>query len=429
MEVLFDKPTSLAGQLQVPGSKSYTHRAYLTAALLGGGQVKHPLQSEDTSATRLVLQGFNCEFSETENGLEITKSGGKLIRTDRFLAGESGTLLRFLLPVCTVCPGPEKVTITGRGTLEERSNKVVINSVKENGFEIKASGENATVPITCFPGQDLPDIPVKVAASTTSQLLSGWLLALAASGGGEIKLTTSLVSAPYVEMTAEVLSAAGVEVSSSDESYYKVQPKNICELDYTVPGDYSAAAFLIVGGALAGDRIKLKGLHSDSRQADSQIVEFITELGAEIQREEDALVVEGPFQPPGFEIDASDCPDLVPILTVLGSQATEPVTITNIGHLANKESDRLNTTCRELEKIGLKITAGEDKIKIAPNRSELHSDPVTLKAHNDHRLAMAFSILGICRGNVKITGAEAVSKSYPDFFTDMADLNAKFQQK
>ena len=429
MEVVFSNKSSLQGRLRVPGSKSYTHRAYLTAALLEGGKISHPLECDDTRATRLCLQGFNCEFRTTESGLEIRKNGGDLIRTDRFLAGESGTLLRFLLPVCTVGSGPEEVTISGRGSLKKRSNKIIVASIRENGFQIQATGEEATVPITCYPGQKLHQTPVRVDASTTSQLLSGWLLALAAAGGGEAEVKDRLVSAPYVDMTAEVLREAGVTVEEHDDKNYEVQPEQVCPLEYDVPGDYSAAAFFIAGAALAGDKVKLAGLRRKGRQADRRIVEIMSNLGADVQWEGEELVIEGPIQPSGFEVDASDCPDLVPVLAVVGSQASSAVKIKNISHLTNKESDRINMTCRELAKTGLKIIPGEDEININPSASRLHNDHVRLEAHNDHRLAMAFSILGICRGNLTVTGAESISKSYPDFYKDLASLEANFQKK
>jgi 3-phosphoshikimate 1-carboxyvinyltransferase len=312
--------------------------------------------------------------------------------------------------------------------LKERSNKIIIDSLQKNGFKIEATGPEKTVPLTCYPGQSLPVKPISVAAHTTSQFLSGWLLALAAVGSGEIELSTPLVSAPYVDMTCRVLEEAGVQVNQPSPGSYSVDASNREELDYAVPADYSSAAFFIVGASLTNSSVVLKGLDPDDVQGDRRIVDIIFDLGGNVKWTADGLAISGPFKPSGFEIDAADCPDLVPILTVLASRASGPVRLFNIEHLANKESDRINMTCRELKKTGLDIRPGSDCIEINPRNSNFHSGEVILNAHNDHRLAMAFSILGLCRGNIIVQEAQCVAKSYPGFYEDLLDFGAAFEK-
>ncbi len=412
----------------MPGSKSYTHRAYLISALLAGGRVKHPLCSEDTNATRELLKGFNCNVKEIESGYRIEKKEGLQISGEFFQVGESGTLLRFLIPICTVCEGSGELRIEGSGSLKERSNKIIIDSLQKNDFKIEATGPEKTVPLICYPGQSLPEKPISVAAHTTSQFLSGWLLALAAVGGGEIELSTPLVSAPYVDMTCRVLAEAGAQVNQSSPGRYSVDASGSRELNYLIPADYSSAAFFVVGASLTNSSVVLQGLDPDDVQGDRRIVDIISDLGGNVKWTADGLAISGPFKPAGFEVDAADCPDLVPVLAVLASRASGPVKLFNIEHLANKESDRINMTCRELKKIGLDIRPGSDCIEINPQNSKFHSGEVILKAHNDHRLAMAFSILGLCRGNITVQGAQCVAKSYPEFYEDLLGFGATFEK-
>lgn len=428
MKVRFESPSELTGSLRVPASKSYTHRAYLTALLSGGGRVGRPLASEDTDATLGCLERFEGQVRHEADAVTVEAGLPPRIETDRFEVGESGTLLRFLVPLCTVCEGPDRVVLEGRGTLKDRSNRSVVASMREAGFRIEADNEAATVPLTCFPNQPLPDEPVPVSGRTTSQIVSGWLLGLAAAGGGRLRLQDELVSAPYVEMTARVLRRAGIEVTR-EEAMFTVDPSRRTSLEYTVPGDYSSAAFLLVGAATAGREVHLHGLDPEDPQADRRIVDLLRRVGVEAawtEEDEPALRVHGPTRPEGFRLDAVDCPDLVPVLAVLGCAGSGTATLTNLGHLTNKESDRLHATARELRRAGVNVETGEERMVVHPDGGN-PDRPVTLDAHGDHRLAMAFSVLGLRRGNLVVDGAECVAKSYPGFFGDLRALGARFE--
>ncbi len=377
------------------------------------------------------MRGFSGRLEEDEAQVRWEPSPALRISSSHFDVGESGTLLRFLIPVCTVLPGPEELRLRGRGSLKTRSNREVLESVRSNDLEVRGTGEDETVPVICRPGQSLPSSPVRVAASSTSQLLSGWLLALSGAGGGRLRLTTSLVSAPYVTMTERVLKRAGVEVRRPAEDRFRVRTDEVRPLDYEVPGDYSSAAFFMVGAALTPGTLRLRGLVEDDVQADRRIVSILGDLGVQAGWEADGaggcthLRVEGPARPDGFEVDASDCPDLVPILSVLGCFAEGPVRLTNIAHLTNKESDRIRRTAGELRKLGMRVETSGSRLVLDPGGG-FRSGAVTLDAHNDHRLAMSFSILGAVRGDVRVSGIECVAKSYPDFYEDLEKLGVAF---
>lgn len=409
----------------MPGSKSYTHRAYLTAATQSGGDIKHPLRSEDTEATRRVLDGFNVSVSNQPDVVSVRADSSPTITTDRFNAGESGTLFRFLIPICSLLPGPEEVVIGAEGSLRERTHHEVVESMRENGLRVEYVDEEGTPPIRCFPGQSLDSNEMQLKATTTSQHVSGSLIAVAATGGGAIQVTSDLVSAPYVTMTARVLEESGVTVNRPDANLFEINADWQTQLDYTVPGDYSSAAFLLSGAVLTGGELTVKGLVEDDVQADRRILPILKSLDAELTWSANQLTIAGGRPLPGFTVDASNCPDLVPILTVIGSFAESDVVIENIAHLANKESDRLNIPCRELGSLGVDATAYDDRIEIDPSPNDY--DGGTVHAHNDHRLAMAFSIFGAVNGGVTVTGADCVAKSYPTFYDDLEQLGVSFE--
>jgi 3-phosphoshikimate 1-carboxyvinyltransferase len=369
---------------------------------------------------------------DTGKAVQITVNEPLRINDDVFFVRESGTLLRFLLPLVSLLPGPDQVNVEGTDTLEKRSNRESVGSLREAGLEVDGTGEEETVPVTLYPGQVIDQQSIPVAAGTTSQLLSGWLITLSAIGGGTLKRTTDLVSAPYVTMTEQVLNEAGVDIEHSGDDVYQVRPGSRPDFDYSVPGDFSSAAFLIVAGCLSDATLTLRGLNPEDPQADRRIISILQELGAELHWKETApglrptLVSKGDFRPEGFEIDASDCPDLVPVLAVLGAISEGESLLKNLSHLKNKESDRLERTAQELRKAGYEVTTTTDSLRI--NGEFDGSNAVALDAHEDHRLAMAFSVLGLIRGGVKVTGADCVTKSYPNFFNDLETLGITFQR-
>lgn len=399
--------------------------------LTGGGVIHHPLYSEDTNATLRALEAFSAEVQhdEQQRQVRITSHPPTSIESQEIFVRESGTLLRFLIPICTVLEGPREVTLVGQDSLRNRSNTEPVDSLRSAGFSVDASGDDATVPITCYPGQQPTEFPVDVACSTTSQYLSGWLLTLAGLGEGKLRRSTELVSAPYVTMTENVLEEAGYRVDHPDEESYLVSRETNRSMDYDVPGDYSSAAFFLVGACLSEGTVTLSGLRPEDPQADRRIVEILDNLGVSLSWvKEDGgsdLRVEGKANVGGFRVDASDCPDLAPILSVLGAFCSGESIIENVGHLTNKESDRINRTAEELRKTGVEVDTTSDRLTVRGTPQALSH--VELCAHGDHRLAMAFSILATHVGNVTVSEAESVKKSYPGFYTDLETLGADFE--
>jgi 3-phosphoshikimate 1-carboxyvinyltransferase len=234
-------------------------------------------------------------------------------------------------------------------------------------------------------------------------------------------------------MTERVLEEAGFSVDHPSDDRYRVKKLGDGSFDYRVPGDYSSAAFLLVGGLITEGELRVKGLRPEDPQADRRIVELLEELEGDIDWGETSrdgwqwLRVRGSFRPSPFDIDASDCPDLVPILAVLGVLSKGDSHIRNVEHLKNKESNRLTGTAEELRKTGHEVRIDRDSLHLGPTRNDGQSgDMIQLDARDDHRLAMAFSILGIVRGNVTVTGAQCVTKSYPEFYEDLRSMGGSF---
>lgn len=400
---------------------------------MGGGTVRNPLTSDDTEATREVLTSFGADVSTEDDQVVVRMKSPLRVRDETILVRESGTLLRFMLPFVSLLPGPSTVELEGRETLTGRSNRESLDSLREAGLLVEGTGSEETVPIRCTPGQSPSKDPIPVACSSTSQLLSGWLITLAALGEGNLQRTTELVSGPYVEMTERVLEEAGVSVSHPSADQYRVDPSGDVSFDYRVPGDYSSAAFLLVGGLMTEGQLRVKGLRPDDPQADRRIVELLRELGGDLEWGETSrdgwqwLSVQGPFRPSAFDIDASNCPDLAPILAVLGVLSEGKSHIRNVKHLKNKESDRLTGTAEELHKAGYDVRTDPDSLHLGSRRNDFQSETrVRMDAREDHRLAMAFSILGLVQGNITVTGADCVTKSYPEFYEDLQAMGGTF---
>jgi len=394
----------------------------LTAALVGGGTV----YSSDTEATVECVRNLSTRIESSEREITIEQDRRPPeIRSTELNANESGTLLRFLIPICSVLGGPSEVILDGRKTLRERTHTEVLETMRSNGFKIDIDHPEDTVPIRCYPGQSIPSEPIRLTARTTSQHVSGWLIALAAGGGGTVVLEGEVVSRPYISMTAEVLRSAGVTVEEDDRRI-RVNPRSVGEFNYRVPGDFSSAAFFLVGGVLTQGSLDVGGLRKDDPQADRRIIEILSDLGAEFHwKSDESMRILPPHGIDGFTLDASDCPDLVPILTVLGSFADDHVRIENIEHLANKESDRLKAPCRELQKLGVDAQPYSDRIEIQPDPGRYRGG--TVESHDDHRIAMALSIFGAVNGNVTVRGTECVDKSYPEFYGDLKGLDVTFE--
>jgi 3-phosphoshikimate 1-carboxyvinyltransferase len=386
------------GVIEMPPSKSIAHRVIICTALSGKKEgISRATASEDTEAT--------ARCAET-----LLDKGDKV-----FDCGESGSTLRFMIPVASLYPG--KKTFVGRGRLMKRPIEPYLDELRRHGLEIYSSGEKITAEGVLRPGVYM------LPGDISSQFITGLLLALPMlDGDSEIRLTSPMVSASYVDVTLDVMSKFGVTAYNDNYARLLIHGKQrYVYSNVQIEADYSQAAFFLVAGAL-GYECECMGLAPFSRQGDSYIVELMEDCGARVRKSRGGGVTVFPcdrIKP--MIIDATHIPDLVPPIAALLTFADGESRIINAGRLRMKESDRLAAVCSELKKLGAKIRAGGDYIVI--NGVKRLAGGV-MNSRNDHRIAMMGAVAAIRSDRpVFIENAECVAKSYPGFWDDFEKRN------
>lgn len=399
-------PQKLTGKVCAPPSKSAAHRALLGAGLAQGvSKISNVSYSQDISATLNAVKSLGAKV-ET-NGSVVEISGickGKKLDDVLIDCNESGSTLRFIIPVALAIGG--EFSVTGRGRLLERPLDDYYKIFDTQGISYKKEEDKIY-----FSGS-LKGGVYELSGNVSSQYITGLLFALPLlDEDSEIVITTPLESVGYINMTLEMLSKYGIEVDASDDlrHFYAKGNQKYKACDLTVEGDYSQAAFYYVANAI-GNEIEICGLDENSTQGDKAILDVINIM--KTQKGERT-------------IDVSQIPDLVPVMAVLATQ-TEGVThIIGAERLRIKESDRLSAITCELNKLGANIEEHEDSITIY-GKTQLYGDVVD--SHNDHRIAMSMAIAAtVADGDVIISGADSVKKSYADFWDVYCSLGGRVE--
>jgi len=416
------KADRLMGSVDAPSSKSYTHRAIIIGSMNGKSTIINPLISEDTRATLKVWGKLGVSYSLTHDG-QLTLKGfkGRPKMPSEIDVHESGTLLRFL--TCVSVLGKSKTTIKGTGTLLKRSNKMIADPLTQLGVIITSSNDDYSLPITIDTRGEIKSSTINVSGNMSSQIISALLIISGSLPNGlRINVTGKMVSRPYIRITLDVLKRAGIVVDY-DENFNWFETKGGQSFrslgEFVVPGDYSNAAFLLVAASLIDSDVRVNNLIKDE-QGDRQIIEILKKMGASVEADEGSVLVKGPSKLHGIDIDCGDIPDLVPAIAPLAVYAEGKTRLFNIGHLKIKESNRIKSITEELTKLGVRVESGNDQITIwksQPRGTEVWS-------HNDHRIAMAMTVIGLKEGNMTIQDSDCISKSYVDFLQDMRSLKA-----
>jgi 3-phosphoshikimate 1-carboxyvinyltransferase len=427
-------PNTLRGEQVAPASKSSMQRA-CAAALLhhGSTTILNPGHSNDDLAAIDVIQKLGA-IVKTEDGLNekinavsiIVHSDGVKPIGASMNCGESGLGIRMFTPIAAL--SEQSITIEGKGSLLKRPMHFFDTIFPKLGIDIQS--QSGYLPITIK--GPLKPANIVVDGSLSSQFLTGLLMAYAASNATDAVIEVQdLKSKPYIDLTLSVLNAFGWNVQHQDYKRFEflAHPPLAKHIDYTVEGDWSGAAFLLVAGAIAGP-ITVKGLQLDSTQADKAVMQALNAAGAFIDIQEHSIFI-GPAKDPAgiitklnaFEFDATDCPDLFPPLVALAAVCKGVTIIHGVSRLAHKESDRGLTLQTEFAKLGIQIELNRDRMLIhggtGINGAEVFSQ-------HDHRIAMACGIAALCAdGPITIADAEAVNKSYTDFFKHLQHLGAK----
>jgi 3-phosphoshikimate 1-carboxyvinyltransferase len=427
-------PNTLRGEQVAPASKSSMQRA-CAAALLHPGttRIYNPGHSNDDLAAIDVIQKLGATVTIEQSSIEKINGASILVHSDgvkpvvsSINCGESGLGIRMFTPIAAL--SNQVITIEGEGSLLKRPMHFFDTIFPKIGIDIQSQSGYLPIQIK----GPLKPSNIEVDGSLSSQFLTGLLMAYTATDSRNAVIEVQdLKSKPYIDLTLSVLNAFGWNVQHQDYKRFEFlpHPPLAAHIDYTVEGDWSGAAFLLVAGAIAGP-INVKGLQLDSTQADKAVMQALKATGASIDIQEHSISI-GPAKDKfgiasslkAFEFDATDCPDLFPPLVALAAVCDGVTTLHGVSRLAHKESDRGLTLQTEFAKLGIQIELNRDSMMVYGGTG-IHGAEVF--SHHDHRIAMASGVAAFCAdGPITITDAEAINKSYTDFFIHLQHLGAK----
>ncbi len=417
-------PAACRGTVSVPPSKSMAHRALLCAALADGTcTLNGIISSQDMTATLHALAAMGCRVIRTGDRCTVTGCGGfPLHLPDEVTVDccESGSALRFLIPLFAL--GSQRTVFTGHGRLMQRSQSVYEQLFAERGLLFERKEDKLIVQGPLQPGD------FSLSGNVSSQFITGLLYALPLlDGDSRILITPPFQSRGYVDLTLQMLSSFGIRAWFED-AYTLIVPGNQTyrATDHHVEGDYSQSAFFAVLGALQGG-ITLTNLRHDSLQGDKVILDILTNCGASLAAVQNGYAFESSALC-GRVIDVSDCPDLAPILSVMGMYASGETKLINAARLRDKESDRIEAMETELRKLGVTVSSTRDSMTITGCAGSAILQPVTVQGHNDHRIVMALAIAAtLGHAPVTIEDAQAVAKSFPDFFDVLSSIGGRVE--
>jgi 3-phosphoshikimate 1-carboxyvinyltransferase len=400
MKTIVFTPTPLTGELDIITSKSYAHRALIVSSLAKGcSEIINMPYSEDVYATQEALKHFGVSIKS--NRVESQHLIYDQSPIDCFA---SGSTLRMLIPIAMALF--DRVIFSGIPRLFERPLDVYETLFKNQIKRLDKEQIEVRGPIT--------DQTFHVDGSKSSQFVSGLLMmSPLLNKDVEIKMINEISSESYIEMTIEIMKHFGVAINKNNHSYFIHKGQNYQPSTITIEGDYSQAAFFLVAG-LIGKPIHVKGILPNSKQGDQKIIDILIEMGGNLRWTDEGIVA-SPSYTKGIHIDLKDIPDLGPILMILAALSKGKTRFSNVERLKYKESDRLNTMIHILHELGVKTYYEDDELTIEGGVT--FKGHLTFSSEDDHRIAMAIAIASIrAEGNMTLTHAEAVKKSYPEFY-------------
>jgi 3-phosphoshikimate 1-carboxyvinyltransferase len=414
------------GTVRAPPSKSYTHRALLAAGY-GAGEtvVRSPLRSADTRRTTAAVEAFGGRVADVdgEDALRVTGFGGDPATPgDVVDCGNSGTTTRLVTAAGALCDG--LVVLTGDASLRSRPHGPLLDAVTDLGGRAESTRHNGQAPLVV--GEEMGGGRVEMPGDVSSQFVTALLMAGAVTDEGvAVDLTTELKSAPYVEITLELLADFGVDARETGGGYAVDGGQSYATDAYAVPGDFSSVSYLLAAGAVAGtgEGVVVEGARP-SAQGDTAIVEVVERMGAPVawDRAAGELRVErGDLS--GVEVSVADTPDLLPTVAALGAVADGDTRIVDAEHVRYKETDRVSAMAEELERMGARVTEADDALTVHGGETDLRGARVD--GRGDHRVVMALAVAALAaEGETTITGAEHVDVSFPGFFSTLGTLGA-----
>ena len=414
------KSRPLDATVTVPASKSYSVRAILLAAMAGGTTaITNCLNADDTQYALEAVKALGFEVSGSiPTELRIGERKSMYADEVPIFVGNAGTAMRFLTGWLAFTPG--RFLLHGEQRMHQRPIGDLVEVLLSIGAEVEYVGSEGYPPLRIRGKRMRGGFEVTVSAETSSQFVSALMLGGATLPDGITLHIAKLASGPYIDITADILTTFGAHVSREDD-VVRVRAGRLEKSEYRVEGDWSSASYWFAAAAATGGTVRVRGLTIPTAQGDAGFVDILAAMGCAVGVAPDQITVTGPAKLRGGTFDCNATPDIVPSLAAIAPLAGSAVEIVNVANLRVKESDRLATVTSELRRLGASVEERPDSLLIQPGWS---ADPAMVETHNDHRIAMAFAVAGLARGNVTIADERVVSKSYPRFWKTLDEALA-----
>jgi len=415
----------LSVTVRVPGSKSLTNRALLIAALADGTTtLTNALFSDDSRYFARALQtlGFNIQRNEQNQEMTVTGVGGHIpAKNTELFIGNAGTAARFLTAFLTL--GNGEYILDGEPRMRERPIGDLVEALTQLGARVEAlsSQQSAICPPVKITASGLPGGKTQIAGNISSQFLSALLMvAPYAQSPVEIEVTTELNSKPYVDMTLSIMQDFGVSIERDGYNYFFISPAYYApHPTYAIESDASAASYFFAAPAICDGTTKVENISRQSVQGDIAFLSVLEKMGCKVEESENSVQVTGTTELHGLDIDMRDIPDTAQTLAAIAPFASTPTRIRGIASARAKETDRIAAVCTELKRLDITVDEYEDGMTIYPcDEIQL----ATVQTYNDHRMAMAFSLIGLRAPGIEIENPGCVSKTFPNFFEVLETL-------
>lgn len=417
----------LEGNIKCPPSKSYTHRAIAIASLADGkSTISNPLISRDTIATISGCKMFGIKIEKSNENVNCIQILGKnQFETPKDIidAKNSGTTIRILTSMAGLVKNGYTI-LTGDDSLKTRPMQPLISALNQLGVHAFSSNEKNTPPLI-VQGGGIKGGLVSIEGGISSQFISSLLISCSyALTDVEIRVKGKQVSIPYITSTIETMKKFGISIDHNKEylNYY-ISNSKYRPTDFIIPGDFSSASLIIAAGVLCGGKIAIGGMNFHYPQGDMAIIDIVRQMGGDIKvnKEKGEVIVYGSNSLDGIECNLVNCPDLLPVVSILSLKARTPMRIFGISHARFKETDRVSIITNELRKMGVDVSEKEDEVLINPVKGLKN---VEFDSHNDHRLFMSFTIASMLTNKSIVKGAESIDVSYPSFINEIKRLGA-----
>jgi len=378
--------------------------------------VTNCLDADDTRYAFEALRAIGFEVGGSfQRELYIGNRKSMSANEVEVFVGNAGTAMRFFTGWLAFTPG--RFLLHGEERMHQRPIGDLVEVLLQIGAEVEYAGKEGYPPLRIRGKKMRGGFDVAISAETSSQFVSALMLGGATLPDGITLRISSIASGPYIDITADILTTFGAQVESTG-NVVKVRAGRLERSEYRVEGDYSSASYWFAAAAATAGTVRVRGLSVPTAQGDAGFVDILAAMGCEIEVGPEEIAVSGPQQLRGGTFDCNATPDLVPTLAAIAPLASSPVEIVNVANLRVKESDRLATVTSELRRLGATVEERPDSLLIQPGWSD---EPAVIETHNDHRIAMAFAIAGLARGNVTIAKEQVVSKSYPRFWRTLEE--------